>query len=374
MGNFDKHFFHYLTENNITRVKYAARIAIILELSLLARNIYYYGFSLHYYVQLYLSLLIVSVITLLGIHGVQRIKLAEKRYNLAQGIMFAYYLFTLLWGVTITLIDQKSYGHVTVYLTNLVIVATLFICNKRTFFAIHIIPVLVLIMGFLYIVPTGKALSGHMINISFFWIFIIIAAYSMFKQTENNYKQRLLLNEQNEELIALNQNLEFYANRDPLTQLANRYYLERYVNNLMTAKQNMAIFIFDIDSFKTYNDFYGHPKGDKVLQAVGRTLAHFTEEQGLLACRFGGEEFLVVGLDISTEDAAIIAENIRTTIEELQIPHEKSEVSAYITVSLGYVVQEVENNEQFDECLDLADQALYMAKKAGRNQTAFLSK
>lgn len=124
-------------------------------------------------------------------------------------------------------------------------------------------------MGFLYIVPTGKALSGHMINISFFWIFIIIAAYSMFKQTENNYKQRLLLNEQNEELIALNQNLEFYANRDPLTQLANRYYLERYVNNLMTAKQNMAIFIFDIDSLKHITIFMVIQKAIKCCKLLG---------------------------------------------------------------------------------------------------------
>lgn len=377
MGDFsvssNKQFFNYLTENNITRVKYAAKIAIIIELILLGRNIYYYGISFHYYVRLYLAMLFISIFILIILRSVQRIQLEDKKYRIAHRMMFAYYLFTLLWGVTVTLIDQLSYGHVTVYLTNLVLAATLFIGNKRTFFALHIIPVIVLLTGFILIVQT-KVLIGHILNISFFWTFIIIGAQSMYKQTEKNYKQRLLLNEQNEELIAMNQTLEFYANRDPLTRLANRYYLERHMNKVLTEKWQIAIFIFDIDSFKMYNDFYGHPQGDKVLQAVGETLTHFVEEKGLFACRYGGEEFLVVGLNMSEQDAAMIAEEIRLAIEALQIPHERSAAAPYVTISLGYVVQEVESLEQFEKYIDLADQALYTAKKAGRNQTAFLSK
>ncbi|GLC88641.1 GGDEF domain-containing protein [Lysinibacillus piscis] len=313
-------------------------------------------------------MLIASVIILLVIRKIEVIQNEEKKYRLAHYTMFGYYLFVLLWGVSVTLFDQLSYGHVTVYLTNLFLTSTLFIASRRTTFVLHIIPIITLLTGFIYLVPTGKALSGHIINISFFWIFAILLTNTLLTQMEKIFKQRLLLNEQNEQLRLLNHNLEFYANRDPLTQLANRYHLETYLNEKLREKQTVSIFIFDIDSFKSYNDFYGHPQGDKVLQAIGHALHHLATKNQLFACRLGGEEFLLIGFQLTVEQTAEIAEEIRATVAELQIPHEKSPTKPYVTASLGYIQAKIETMQQFDEYVQLADEALYTAKHNGRNQ------
>lgn len=372
--NLKQQFFNYLTETNITRVKLAAILGIIIEACLLARNIYFYGISFHYYVQLYLAMLLASALVLVAANQILKMQNQERKYRLAHYIMLAYYLFILIWGVLVTLLDQLSYGHVTAYLTNLLIAVTLFVCSLRTFFVLHVIPFSLLMGSLLYMAPTDKALSGHLINIFCFVMFAVLGSRTIFVHTEKIFKQGILLNEKNEQLYELNRDLEFYANRDPLTGLANRYCLENYLNRMLQANQQIAIFIFDIDYFKLYNDFYGHLKGDEVLKSVSNQLMRIANDDQLFACRLGGEEFVLLGFGLSYEKSTALAQKIKTAINALQIPHDKSPVDAHVTISLGYTVQKLENIQHFTEFLNIADQALYMAKDSGRNEIKFSSK
>lgn len=372
--NKKRQFFNYLTEHNMTRVKLAAIIGIIIESCLLARNIYFYGITFHYYVQLYLAMLLASALVLVATNYIQNMHNQDKKYRLANYVILAYYFFILTWGVLVTLLDQMSYGHVTAYLTNLLIVVTLFVCNLRTFFALHIVPFSILLGSLLYTAPTDKALSGHLINISCFIIFAVLGSRTIFVHIEKIFKQGILLNEQNERLYELNRNLEFYANRDPLTGLANRYCLENYLNRMLRVNQHIAIFIFDIDYFKLYNDFYGHLKGDEVLKIVSNELARIANEENLFVCRLGGEEFVLLGFGLSYEKSTELAQKIKAAVSALQIPHEKSPVESCVTISLGYTVQKLDNIQHFNEFLNIADQALYMAKNSGRNEIKFSSK
>lgn len=288
--------------------------------------------------------------------------------------MFIYYLFTLFWGVTMTLIDQLSYGHVTAYLINLLIACSLFISKKRTFILLHVFPIVILAIGFILLISNPNILIGHFINITVFWIFAALCSRLIYRQTVKSFEQELRLNEQNKELNRLNQHLEFLANKDSLTELANRHYLTTYLRNKLVEPQNMMIIMVDIDSFKQYNDYYGHIKGDEVLKEVAQVLQTIADKYQLFAARLGGEEFILIGLNLSEEQATIIAKEVCYCVEQLHIPHEKSKTESYITISLGFIVNQVNTMSDFDTALHLADQALYKAKENGGNQATYYHK
>ncbi len=179
-----------------------------------------------------------------------------------------------------------------------------------------------------------------------------------------------LMKEYQEELSEINNILEnknkkymTMASTDPLTGLYNRYkFAELYLSayTAMTQRDNkMSIILLDIDFFKRVNDTYGHNVGDRVLiqisQAVLKTLRSID-----VICRWGGEEFIVLLPTASLENASILAEKLRTHIEELEI-----DVVGGVTASFG--VSQVLEGDEMQDAIDRADKALYLAKNSGRN-------
>lgn len=146
------------------------------------------------------------------------------------------------------------------------------------------------------------------------------------------------------------------AETDPLTGLLNRRGFERYRD---TAAAGSIIFV-DLDAFKNINDTLGHDVGDTILSQTANLLRSVLR-QGELVARFGGEEFVVFLPDIDLQTAAQVAERIRQSVE-LCVETELGRV----TVSAG--VSELHANETFADALMRADQAAYMAKRAGRNR------
>ncbi|MBL8968847.1 MAG: GGDEF domain-containing protein, partial [Spirochaetaceae bacterium] len=130
----------------------------------------------------------------------------------------------------------------------------------------------------------------------------------------------------------------------------------------------VACVLIDVDFFKRYNDRYGHAAGDRVLRAVADALKTSVRGEGDLACRYGGEEFVLVLPDTGLEGAEAVAERARRAVESLAIPHAASEVAAVVTLSAG--VAAAPRDETFDPAalLAAADAALYEAKGAGRNR------
>ena len=173
------------------------------------------------------------------------------------------------------------------------------------------------------------------------------------------------------EIEGLQQQLREQATRDSLTSLYNRRYLdaslERELGSCKREGKPLSLIMIDVDDFKKYNDRYGHQAGDQCLIAVAKTLQASAKRASDLAARYGGEEFLLVlpGMDATT--AQRLAEELRRSVEALQIPHEQSH-SGKVTVSIGLAVMTNDSYKDVAGLLRAADEALYHAKHGGRNQ------
>jgi diguanylate cyclase (GGDEF)-like protein len=118
----------------------------------------------------------------------------------------------------------------------------------------------------------------------------------------------------------------------------------------------------DIDYFKQFNDFYGHMAGDECLIKIGEILKDSFGRSSDLVARYGGEEFVVLLSELGREETIKVADMLRRKIEKLHIPHEKSSVSSYITVSIGVTVAIPDNSSSYEDLFNVADRALYKAK------------
>jgi len=167
----------------------------------------------------------------------------------------------------------------------------------------------------------------------------------------------------------LYERVEQLAIKDGLTGLyLRRYLLDRVpeeISRQIRSKNTFAFLMFDLDKFKSYNDNFGHVSGDVVLRAVGKLLADFFSEPGMLVCRYGGEEFSVLLPDCDLKKAKELAEEIRKKIaaRTIILRRQKSK----ITVSIG-VAMFPKNAQNIVELIHKADLALYQAKEKGRNQ------
>lgn len=170
--------------------------------------------------------------------------------------------------------------------------------------------------------------------------------------------------------------IEAISITDELTGLYNRrHFNETFPVELARAsRHNMtfALMIMDVDYFKKYNDSLGHQMGDRALMEIGVVLKNRLKRCDDLAFRLGGEEFGGIFVVSKIQDAYIIAEDIRNGIESLFIEHPMSEVSPYVTVSIGlYTVTSGEGKTpDMNEIYRLADEALYRAKAEGRNRVS----
>ena len=159
---------------------------------------------------------------------------------------------------------------------------------------------------------------------------------------------------------------------DELTGLANRRAFDLFLGEewrrVLRDRREISIMMIDVDFFKQYNDTYGHLKGDACLKSVAEVLETFARRPGDKVARFGGEEFVVLLSLVDSQNAVYIAEKIRMDVEALRIPHEKSDISDYVTLSIGVVSILPQQKMSPVDLIKSADEALYRAKEEGRNR------
>lgn len=159
---------------------------------------------------------------------------------------------------------------------------------------------------------------------------------------------------------------------DGLTGIANRRHFDQAFDKewrrALRHSDVLSLALIDIDFFKKYNDHYGHLAGDECLKKVGSMLNESLKRASDLGARYGGEEFVILLPSTAKEGALTVTERIRNNVEKLRIPHEKSEVANYITVSIGVAAMKPEFSKVFSDLIRQADSALYQAKNAGRNR------
>jgi len=169
--------------------------------------------------------------------------------------------------------------------------------------------------------------------------------------------------------LSLRERLRSQSIRDPLTGLFNRRYLEESLDRELCGaarkQRPLAVIMLDLDHFKRFNDTFGHEAGDVVLREVGKLLQRNLRGEDI-ACRYGGEEFVLILVEAPIEAARQRAEQIRADVKQLIVEHAGQTFGA-VTLSLG-IAAFPEDGQTSNGLVNAADQALYRAKAAGRDR------
>ncbi|TNE52009.1 MAG: sensor domain-containing diguanylate cyclase [Sphingomonadales bacterium] len=180
-----------------------------------------------------------------------------------------------------------------------------------------------------------------------------------------------------EELEANNLLLRQLSEQDPLTGMPNRRQFERVFDEEFARPRkgragSLAVMMIDLDHFKQFNDRHGHQAGDRCLAMAGNQLQDvFGERRGIVA-RYGGEEFVAVMQESFTGEGAYLAEEMRAAIAQMLVPV-RDDSSPLITTSIGLAIGEANGSMLLDDLIEMADAALYSAKRAGRNRVEAVS-
>ncbi len=165
--------------------------------------------------------------------------------------------------------------------------------------------------------------------------------------------------------------LKHLSEQDPLTGLANRrlfdHDMQREWQRALRSNQPLTVLMIDIDYFKQFNDYYGHPAGDTCLKVVADIIQNAVQRATDCVARYGGEEFICLMPSLNSDEAVKKAEQIRTAVETEKIPHKQSQCGDYVTVSIGVATLIPQENLDTDLLVAKADAALYNAKGHGRN-------
>lgn len=161
---------------------------------------------------------------------------------------------------------------------------------------------------------------------------------------------------------------------DPLTGLANRRRAEEnfaahFAMPVASGHPKTALLILDIDHFKEFNDRWGHQAGDDCLRAVAEVMRHTSVRYGGLAARFGGEEFVMLLRADDAPQALAVAEDLRVSIERIEIVQDGGRATASCTASIGIALHQGPDAPILAEMISAADEALYRAKAEGRNRS-----
>ncbi len=181
------------------------------------------------------------------------------------------------------------------------------------------------------------------------------------------------LKQQNRSITENNHKLQQLVHIDGLTQVGNRRCFDERLNQewlrLRRERRPLSLILFDIDYFKAYNDHYGHPAGDTCLVQIAQKVKRLLKRPGDLLTRYGGEEFAIILPNVDAAGAIYIANLIQTEIARLEIHHEASSVGPYVTISQGISTCTPLGSIPPAQLLQSADQALYLAKQQGRDQS-----
>lgn len=248
---------------------------------------------------------------------------------------------------------------------------TLFSADKKVFSRTTIIMCIIsaaLTIGTLLIINNNDGISSYPLTfeeIKMMRMFNVIAAIGMvfgFSFLFVNHINSLL-----KQLGDTNDQLNFLATHDPLTGLANRHSLWKFISVLRESGSDFCICMGDIDNFKRTNDTFGHDCGDQVLKSVADVIKNSIKKTDM-ACRWGGEEILVIMIS-GRDEAFERVSRMRRQISELDIWHEGQAVPTTMTFGFADSSENLnENDVNLESLISLVDKRLYDGKKSGKNK------
>lgn len=173
----------------------------------------------------------------------------------------------------------------------------------------------------------------------------------------------------------LNKKLLYLSEIDGLTNVSNRRYFDQELDKAwhksLETGRDLSVILLDVDYFKEYNDYYGHLMGDEVLKEVAKILKKVCRDKSLeiTVARYGGDEFIILLPNTDLKKSKTLAEAIMTAMADADIAHEKSHILQRVSLSLG-LASEKPQNDNYKVLINKGDNALYKAKRMGRNTIA----
>ncbi len=273
--------------------------------------------------------------------------------------VFSFFILILITTATISMADQKIHGEITAYIMGILGISAIVYLKPLTSLLTFLLSFCIFLAGVSQMQSSPQILSGHYINSSFLvtigWIFSV----TLFNTRVSDFLNK--------------KRLELYANFDYLTGCYNkRAFMNRLEQEIERAKREqttVSILFVDIDLFKQINDRFGHLAGDVVLKQVINCFNNSCRNYDFIG-RFGGEEFIICLPNTDLRVASEAAERFRSIVEDTEIICDSNTIS--ITVSLGVAALEPTQNENMDNFISRADNAMYRAK-AKRNNVCLAS-
>jgi len=264
----------------------------------------------------------------------------------------------------------------TFYLPPAIIIILAIFCLVKLRFFYATGSALVIFSSYMFMINyTDRALLPSTINDTVMFAAAIlvgaVANYFIEVRLRHEYLLSRELEYRTVEVEAANKELQKLSTIDSLTGVANRRGYDEFVNRewkrAAREQKELSLVMADLDFFKAYNDNYGHNAGDNCLKRVAECLVEAASRPGDLVARYGGEEFVIVLSDTSPENAGVLATKALKAVEAMKIEHSDSRASKYVTVSLGVATAIPDQDLPPESLLEAADNALYMAKRDGRN-------
>ncbi len=277
-------------------------------------------------------------------------------------LYFSFFVFFILFlSASISSIDQRIHGEITVYIIAVLGIAVATYLPLVYRIIIFIPPHILLLAGVTYFQDDPDLLTGHYINGNLVFILAMILSQILFTTYIKGVRDKKTIVDQQKLLQRM-------SNEDSLTGLHNRRYIDkRLIEEWERANRYNRVFsvvIGDLDFFKKVNDSFGHTVGDEVLKVIGEILKVTIRIVDYVA-RYGGEEFLLLFPETSKATAYEICEKIRMRIVE----YDWNSVKSGLAVTMSFGISDFRETDDLDSLTDLADRRLYKAKDRGRNRT-----
>ncbi|WP_079992567.1 GGDEF domain-containing protein [Campylobacter pinnipediorum] len=164
------------------------------------------------------------------------------------------------------------------------------------------------------------------------------------------------------------ENIKNISNQDPLTKLSNRHSLQDFIKKYLSKNKQFILVLSDIDDFKKANDFYGHNVGDSILVHISSLLKNILREDDFL-CRWGGEEFLIIMLDIDKNSALNVIKRAKNILNTTFVKHGDYEIKT--TMTFGAVYHDKDEEFDIETMIKKADDLMYKGKKTGKNKIIY---
>lgn len=276
----------------------------------------------------------------------------------ASWLMIMTFVQTSIWGSSVFFLwpeDQTSRALLIVTLAGVIAAGGIMLALHRKSFVIYCLPVA--LPALFQLIMTGGRMEYTLAG--------LLVVYSAILLVSVNRLTEVFL-----EGLRLRFLMQNESRTDALTELANRRHFDEAVHDFwqqsIRTQQPIGLLVLDVDYFKNYNDYYGHPQGDIALKKLSELLRKVASRSTDLCARIGGEEFAVVMPATDLDGCKRVAEAIQAELTRARVPHRNCD-HGFLTVSIGLNMKIPEREDKVDHFIMETDMALYDAKEAGRN-------